>query len=328
MDQRVTEAERTFAVRVDGEIVATARPGPGADDPRRDAPVAGVSAIGVVPGHTRRGHLGRMMRAVLDDAREHGRAGRRAMGVGGRDLRPLRLRPRDAGAALRAAARPRRAAAGRPAPGGAGAGARGGRRGGGDPPAVRPRADRRPGISSGRAPGGTAASDPEHRRDGAGPLRAAIQPGPDGEPAGYALFAAKTSWDEPGRRPRDRQGGDRREARGASRAVAPPARARAGAHAAVAPRAGARRAAAPASNDAVRPPRRRRPVHAGARRRRRAHGPQLRGASTSCSSSTTRSPREPAATGCRGAGCEPTTRPPTSPSAPRRSARSTSAAPR
>ena len=40
--------------------------------------------------------------------------------------------------------------------------------------------------------------DPEHRRDGAGPLRAAIQPGPDGEPAGYALFAAKTSWDDGG----------------------------------------------------------------------------------------------------------------------------------
>ncbi len=38
--------------------------------------------------------------------------------------------------------------------------------------------------------------DPEHRRDGAGPLRAAIQPGPDGEPAGYALFAAN---DELGR---------------------------------------------------------------------------------------------------------------------------------
>jgi len=40
--------------------------------------------------------------------------------------------------------------------------------------------------------------DPEHDRDGAGPLRAAVQPGPDGEPAGYALFAAKANWDDHG----------------------------------------------------------------------------------------------------------------------------------
>jgi predicted acetyltransferase len=40
--------------------------------------------------------------------------------------------------------------------------------------------------------------DPEHRRDGAGPLRAAIQPGDDGEPAGYVLFAPKSSWDDHG----------------------------------------------------------------------------------------------------------------------------------
>jgi predicted acetyltransferase len=40
--------------------------------------------------------------------------------------------------------------------------------------------------------------DPEHNRDGAGPLRAAVQPGPDGEPAGYALYAAKASWDDHG----------------------------------------------------------------------------------------------------------------------------------
>ena len=39
--------------------------------------------------------------------------------------------------------------------------------------------------------------DPEHRRDGAGPLRAVIQPGADGD-EGYALFAAKADWDDHG----------------------------------------------------------------------------------------------------------------------------------
>src|SRR5688500_4684351 len=73
MDQRVTEPERTLAIREDGEIVAT-----GAlltrelSVPGGVLPVAAVSAIGVVPGHTRRGHLNRIMRRLLDDAREAG----------------------------------------------------------------------------------------------------------------------------------------------------------------------------------------------------------------------------------------------------------------
>jgi predicted acetyltransferase len=40
--------------------------------------------------------------------------------------------------------------------------------------------------------------DPEHRRGGAAPLRAAIQPGDDGETAGYALFSPKMTWGDHG----------------------------------------------------------------------------------------------------------------------------------
>ena len=40
--------------------------------------------------------------------------------------------------------------------------------------------------------------DPEHRRDGRGARRAVVQPGPDGEPAGYALYAVESSWGEHG----------------------------------------------------------------------------------------------------------------------------------
>ena len=134
--------------------------------------------------------------------------------------------------------------------------------------------------------------DPEHRRDGAGPLRAAVQPGPDGEAAGYALFAAKTSWD------------DRGPAGSVTvkEVVAETPEAHAGLWRfllgldlvrtlqwRLAP--DARRAHPPAGEQRRgRPPRRRRPVRAAARRRRRAVGAQLRDRrSTSCSRSTTRS---------------------------------------
>ncbi len=200
MDQRVTEPERTVGVREGGEIVAT-----GAvlsrqlTIPGGTLPVAGVSAIGVVPGHTRRGHLSRIMRMLLDDARAAGEPvaalwasegaiyGRYGFGPATRAMRyelqldRVALRrdvvvpetppqvgvPADALERIRPVFERVRA--------------------------VRPGMLDRPGAWWDRR-----IHDPEHRRDGAGPLRAAIQPGPDGEAAGYALFAAQTSWDDRG----------------------------------------------------------------------------------------------------------------------------------
>jgi hypothetical protein len=160
------------------------------------------------------------------------------VGVGGRDLRPLRLRPRHAAVRyeLQSTAwrcgrtsrsrqrRAQRLAAGRARAAPRRLDARAGRRG----RDARPR----------RRLVGPRMHDPEHRRDGAGPLRAAVQPGPDGEPAGYALFAARRLGRPRARRQRDgaRAVAETPEARAG--AVAVPARARPRAHAAVA--AGAR----------------------------------------------------------------------------------------
>ena len=94
---RLLEAERTLAIREEGEIVATSAavtrdltlPGGVA------VPAGGVTAVGVAPGHTRRGHLGTLMRAQLEEVRAAGETAGDPVGVGGRDLRPLRLRDRD-----------------------------------------------------------------------------------------------------------------------------------------------------------------------------------------------------------------------------------------
>ena len=200
MDQRVTDAERTFAVRDGGEIVAT-----GANLTRElTVPggvvrMAGISAIGVVPGHTRRGHLTAMMRRLLEDGREAGEPvaglwasegaiyGRFGFGIATRALRyDLQL---DRVALRRDAPLP------------------GPRVQTLEPAAAleRMRAlhDRvrvaTPGMLDRRgAWWDRRIFDPEHRRDGAGPLGAAIQPGDDGEPAGYALFSPKLTWDDRG----------------------------------------------------------------------------------------------------------------------------------
>ena len=200
MDHRLTDPERTFVVRDGGRDRGDRRePDPRADGARRGAcRVAGVSAIGVVPGHTRRGHLTR------DDApAARGRArGRRArggaVGVGGRDLRPLRLRHRHARDALRrCSSTASRSGATRRCPSARAQTL--------EPAAAleRMRALLRARAARAARACSTAAGawwdrrifDPEHRRDGAGPLRAAIQPGDDGEPAGYALFSRQ---DRPG----------------------------------------------------------------------------------------------------------------------------------
>jgi predicted acetyltransferase len=200
MYQRITDPERTFAVREGGELIATGClltreltvPG-GA------VRMAGVSAIGVIAGHTRRGHLTAVMRALLDDARAAGEPvaalwasegaiyGRFGFGLATRAVRydlqvdRIALR-RDLGLPD---APPRI----------------------GLPAALiddlRAVHDRvrvaTPGMLD--RPGAwwdKRVHDPEHDRHGAGPLRAAVQPGPDGGPAGYALFAAKLSWDDHG----------------------------------------------------------------------------------------------------------------------------------
>ena len=200
MDQRVTDAERTFAVRDGGEIVATgANLARELTVPGGVVRMAGVSAIGVVPGHTRRGHLTAMMRRLLEDGREAGEPvaglwasegaiyGRFGFGIATRAMRydlqldrvglrrdaPLpgpRVQTLEPAAALER---------------------------------MRALHDRvrlaRPGMLDRRgAWWDRRIFDPEHRRDGAGPLRAAIQPGDDGEPAGYALFSPKLTWDDRG----------------------------------------------------------------------------------------------------------------------------------
>ncbi len=200
MDQRVTDPERTFAVRDGGEIVATgANLARELTVPGGTVRMAGVSAIGVVAGHTRRGHLTAMMRRLLDDARDAGEPvaalwasegaiyGRFGFGLATRAVRyDLQL---DRVALRRDLALP-------DAPPRVSA-----------PPAaladLRAVHDRVRAATPGMLdrPGAwweRRIHDPEHRRDGAGPLRAAVQPGPGGEPAGYALFAAKTTWDDHG----------------------------------------------------------------------------------------------------------------------------------
>jgi len=199
--QRVTDPERTFAVREDGEMVATgANIARELTVPGATLRMAGVSAIGVIAGHTRRGNLTAVMRALFDDARAAGEPvaalwasegaiyGRFGFGLATRSVRydmqidrvalrrDVRLPdapPRvglPAGALLEALR------------------------------AVHDRVRRStPGMLD-RSEDWWAkrVHDPDHERNGAGPLRAAVQPGPDGAPAGYALFSAKSGWDDHG----------------------------------------------------------------------------------------------------------------------------------
>ena len=60
--------------------------------PGGQLPCAGVTWVGVMPTHRRRGILRDFMRQQLEDVHELGRADRGALGLRGVDLRPLRLR--------------------------------------------------------------------------------------------------------------------------------------------------------------------------------------------------------------------------------------------
>ena len=200
IDVALLDPERTLAIREDGAIVATAAAYPRElTVPGATVPASAVSAVGVLPGHTRRGFLTALMRRHLDDARaeaipvaalwvsEGAIYGRYGYGPATRSvhyelvLKEAALRAgaplpaewarlatvQDALPAMRAVFEE-----------------------------VRPR---HAGILS-RSDGWWTrrVHDPEHRRDGFGPLRAVIQPGPGGGPAGYALYSAKLSWGDHG----------------------------------------------------------------------------------------------------------------------------------
>ena len=95
--ERTDEPERSLAWFDDGRIVAgTSIYTRHVTVPGAVVPCAAVTAVGVVPTHRRRGLLTAMMRRQLEDVHARGRAGRGAVGVGGRDLRALRLRHRGA----------------------------------------------------------------------------------------------------------------------------------------------------------------------------------------------------------------------------------------
>jgi predicted acetyltransferase len=191
INMRLLEPERTLAVLEDGEVVATAAvltrelSVPGAI-----VPAAAVTGVGVVPGHTRRGHLGALMRRQLDDIRAAGEAvavlwasegaiyGRYGYGpatranlyelhlwrAGLREPSGERVRTLPAGEALDELRTVYEA--------------------------VRPG---QPGLlSRDDAWWAKRLHDPPHRRDGASALRAALVDG------GYALYAASAGWDEGG----------------------------------------------------------------------------------------------------------------------------------
>jgi predicted acetyltransferase len=189
LEKAVLEPERTLAIRdEDGAIVATA-----AAFSRRltipggsSVPVAGVTLVGVVPGHTRRGHLRTLMERQLADVHAAGEplaclwcseAGiynrfgygpaTQALGLTVRLPAALREEP------------PVRARLAAP-----------------DPAVLAPiyESARRPGmLDRDDAWWARRVSDPEFRRRGAGELRCALAGG-----EGYALYAVANDWSEYG----------------------------------------------------------------------------------------------------------------------------------
>ena len=168
-----------------------------ADDPRRTPPV-------------RRGDRGRRSadaQAAGDPRPDDARAARRhprarraagcALGLGGDDLRALRLRARLAGRDGAGDAPPRRAAARSSTPGWERA-ARGPRRGAcGLPAHLRPRSaqDARLHVALARLVGAAEAGRPPEGRRGAGELNRLLLE-LDGRPAGYALYRIKFEFDD------------------------------------------------------------------------------------------------------------------------------------
>ncbi len=71
--RRSIEADRTLVAAEDGGLVGTARSLPfSLTVPGGESPAAGVTAVGVLPSHRRRGILTRLMRRQLDDLHDRG----------------------------------------------------------------------------------------------------------------------------------------------------------------------------------------------------------------------------------------------------------------
>ncbi|MEK6275467.1 MAG: GNAT family N-acetyltransferase [Actinomycetota bacterium] len=196
-DRRMFPAERMFGAYDNGAIVGTA-----ADLPMRlripggELPAAGVTSVGVMPSHRRRGILTQLMRRELDDALGRGEPlsilwaseepiyGRYGYGVAtvkaaiaaDRDRIVFRGEPESA-------ARVRMIDAEEAAQ---------------VLPLIWDRAQKvRPGMFA-RSPEWWQEyrlPDPEHRRRGAGPRFIALLE-LDGSPEAYALYRVKESWDE------------------------------------------------------------------------------------------------------------------------------------
>ena len=165
--------------------------------PGGTAPAAGVTWVGVLPSHRRRGILRELMRRQLEDVHAARRAARDPVGLRGADLRPLRLRHRGArDASSTPSGTLSRFATTR------GRAARCGLCTADEaaelfPPLYESRRKERPGSLS-RSDvwwrNGLLA-DPEHWRDGSGPKFYALLE-IDGEPVGYALYRIKSKWEE------------------------------------------------------------------------------------------------------------------------------------
>jgi predicted acetyltransferase len=205
-DQAVFEFDRTLAAFDGADLVGTAAaltfrmsvPGDA-------APVAGVTAVSVLPSHRRRGILSGLMHRQLADIRDRGEAvaalfaseagiyGRYGYGAATGEL-DLTIRRGEGALSTQAAA---------PGPGRAGS-----------VPRLRIAAPRDAtaelatvyaGVLESR-PGLPARDDrwwdqilwdPEHRRSGSSPLRCVIAED-DAGPRGYALFSVKPEWDDHG----------------------------------------------------------------------------------------------------------------------------------
>jgi predicted acetyltransferase len=196
-DRKMIPAERMFAAYENDAIVGTAADFPMLlTVPGGELSAAGVTMVGVLPSHRRRGILTQLMRRELDDARERGEPlsilwaseetiyGRFGYGVATfkaaisaeRDRSALRGEP-DPRARVRLIDEEEAARV---------------------LPPIWDRARRdRPGMFARsqewwqeyRLP------DPEHRRGGGGPRFFALLE-LDGSPEGYALYRVKESWDE------------------------------------------------------------------------------------------------------------------------------------
>ena len=196
-DRKMIPADRMFGAYDDGAIVGTSADLPMlVTIPGGELPAAGVTMVGVLPSHRRRGILRQIIRRQLDDACSRGEP----LSILWASEEPIYGRFGYGVSTLRAsinADRDRVAFRGDPEP-------KGRVRLVDDEEAARllpPVWDRarrdRPGMFA-RSPEWWQEyrlPDPEHRRAGAGPRFIALLE-VDGSPEGYALYRVKESWDE------------------------------------------------------------------------------------------------------------------------------------